>query len=104
MNTDVPLRIRNGISDALRLAAVVFQNRHRERYVVRIDHVTKPDTHVEHFKHFAVFDLCVPLNELKDRMRLDQALDLETHLCLDPRQIEQPISCDIDDRVHSLDM
>ena len=98
-NTNLLLGIVNRMSDALRFAAVLFQDRERDRCVGRIDHIAKAGAHVENLEHLAVVDVRMPLYEREDRMRIDQAVDLEADFRLDPRQIEQAIAGNIYERL-----
>jgi hypothetical protein len=82
---DLTFSIRHGVSNKLRFAAMALQNRDRECRVAWINHITEPNAHVKNFKHFAVIDIRVPLNEREDRMGLDKVVNFETHLGLDSR-------------------
>ncbi len=103
MNADVALRIRDRIADALGLSIVPPQDRKDERLVLRIDHVAEADTHIEHLEHFVIRNVRVPLNQRENRVRLDQPVDLEPDLRLHPRQVEQPIAGNVDQRLDAGD-
>ena len=47
--------------------------------------------------------LRVPLDEGEDRVRLDQPVDLESHVRLDPRQVEEAVAGDVDERLDAFD-
>src|SRR5262245_6531926 len=70
------LRVGDGRADHLRRAAVSLEDGEHALGGGRLDHVAEADTHVEDLEHLAVVDLGVALDEGKDGMRLDEAVDL----------------------------
>ena len=68
------------------------------------DHVAEADAHVEDLVHLAVGDAGEALDQREDRMRLDQPVDLEADGRVDPRQVEQAVAGDVDERLDAPDV
>src|SRR5262245_2077932 len=103
-NTHDLVGIGDGMADALRNPSVLLQDRQRRIRVGGIDYVAEADAHVEDFVHLAVVDLCQLLDEPEDRLRLDQAVDLEADGGGDAREVQEAIAGDVDQRLHAGDL
>jgi len=57
-----------------------------------VDHVAEADAHVEDLEHFAVVDAGVALDEGKDGVRLNKAVDLVADGSGDAGQVEQAVA------------
>src|SRR5260221_8420885 len=90
------LRVGDGGADHLRRAVVRFEDRKRALGGGRLDHVAEADAHVEDLEHLAVVDLGVALDEGKDRMRLDEPVDLVADGGGDAGEVEEPVAGDVD--------
>ena len=97
------LGIGDGVADPLRRAAVFLQDRQDRIGGGRVDHVAEADPHVEDLVHLAVGDAGEALDEREDRMRLDQAVDLEADRGIDPREVQQAVAGDVDERLDARD-
>jgi hypothetical protein len=93
------LRVGDGGADHLRRAAVRFEDRERALGVGGVDHVAEADAHVEDFEHLAVVDARVALDEGKDGLRLNKAVDLVADGGGDAGEVEQAVAGDVDQRV-----
>src|SRR5262249_30835591 len=90
------LRVGDGGADPRRGAAVRFEDRKRALGGGGIDHVAEADAHVEDLVHLAVVDAGVALDEGKDGMRLNEAVDLVADGGGDAGEVEQAVAGDVD--------
>jgi hypothetical protein len=79
-------------ADALRDAAVLLRIASVRSASAGVDHVAEADAHVEDLEHFAVVDAGVALDEGKDGVRLDKAVDLVADGSGDAGQVEQAVA------------
>ena len=86
------LRVGDGGADHLRRAAVSFEDCKRALGGGGVDYVAEADPHVEHLEHLAVVDARVALDEGKDGVRLDKAVDLVADGSGDAGQVEQAVA------------
>src|SRR3954462_3161891 len=92
-------RVGYCMADHPGLPIMACEDGQRRMHVGFRDYGAKADPHVEYLEHLGPADGAMPLDQLEDRRRRRQIVEHEADLDLHPRQVQEAVPGDVDQRL-----